>query len=384
MMGNTFGRLFRITTCGESYGKGKGSGLAVIVDGVPPGLKITKEYIQKELDKRKPGVGKLNSPRKELDQCEVFAGFGQDEVTTGAPLGIMIYNVDTQKVHIDQYGQYKDLFRPGHATFPFFLKYGESQDWCGAGRASGRESVTRVAGGAVAKFILAREGIEIMAYTKQCMDIKARDMTYEEAKKNYRKNEINCPDLEAAKKMEDKVLEIKKEGDTAGGIIELVIHNLPGALGEPVFDKISATLSSAIMGIGAVKGIEFGVGFKCGNMKGSEFNDQPYLTKAGKVRFKTNNCGGTLGGMTFGEDIVMRIAVKPTPTVSVKQTTVNMKTMEEEELDPVTRRDPTLLARIYVVAEAMAACAVLDSLYMAKAYDGMAKLDKKWTKLKEN
>jgi len=384
MMGNTFGRLFRITTCGESYGKGKGSGLSVIVDGVPAGLKITREDIQAELDKRKPGVGKLNSPRKELDQCEIFAGYGQDGVTTGAPLGIMIYNVDTQKVHIDQYGQYKDLFRPGHATYPFFLKYGDSQDWCGAGRASGRETVTRVAAGAIAKKILANEGIDVIAYTKQCMDIVAKDITYEEAKKNYRKTEINCPDLEAAKKMEKRVLEIKDEGDTAGGIIELRIHNLPGGLGEPVFDKISATLSSAIMGIGAVKGVEFGAGFKCGNMKGSEFNDQPYLTKNGKVKFKTNNCGGTLGGMTIGEDIVMRIAIKPTPTVSVKQTTVNMKTMKEEELDPVTRRDPTLLARIYVVAEAMAACAVLDSLYMARAYDGIVKLDKKWMKLKEN
>ncbi len=384
MLGNTFGKLFRITTCGESYGKGKGSGLAVIVDGVPPGLKITREDIQKELDKRKPGVGKFNSPRKELDQCEIFAGFGQDGVTTGTPLGIIIYNVDTQKIHIDQYGQYKDLFRPGHATFPFFLKYGESQDWCGAGRASGRETVTRVAAGAVAKHILKNEGIEVLGYTKQCMGIVAKDVTFEEAKKNYRKNEINCPDLDAAKKMEDRVLEIKKEGDTAGGIIELVIHNLPGGLGEPVFDKISATLSHAIMSIGAVKGVEFGAGFRCGNMKGSEFNDQPYLTKEGKIRFKTNNSGGTLGGMTIGEDIVMRIAVKPTPTVSVKQTTVNMKTMKEEELDPVTRRDPTLLARIYVVAEAMAACAVLDSLYLARSYDGMAKLDKKWMDLKSN
>ena len=384
MMGNTFGRLFRITTCGESYGKGKGSGLAVIVDGVPPGMKITRDDIQKELDKRKPGVGKLNSPRKELDQCEIFAGLGQDGVTTGAPLGIMIYNVDTQKVHIDQYREYKDLFRPGHATFPFYLKYGEAQDWCGAGRASGRETVGRVAGGAVAKMILAREGINIIAYTKQCMDIVARDMTYEQALENYRKNEINCPDLEAAEKMEERVLEIKKEGDTAGGILELVVHNLPGALGEPVFDKISATISHAIMSIGAIKGIEFGAGFKCGNMKGSEFNDQPYLTEEGKVRFKTNNSGGTLGGLTIGEDIVLRIAVKPTPTVSVKQTTVNMKTMKEEELDPVTRRDPTLLARIYVVAEAMTACAVLDSIYLAKAYDGMARLDNKWMELKQN
>jgi chorismate synthase len=350
---------------------------------VPPGLNLTREDIQKELDKRRPGVGKFNSPRKETDQCEIFAGFGQDKITTGAPLGIMIYNVDTQKVHIDQYKAYKDVFRPGHATYPFFLKYGEAQDWCGAGRASGRETVARVAGGAVAKFILKREGIEIISYTKECMGIKAKDMPFEEAKKNYRKNEINCPDLEAAKKMEGKVLEIKEQGDTAGGILELVIHNLPGALGEPVFDKINALLAHGLMSIAAIKGIEFGAGFKCGNMKGSEFNDQPEL-KNGKVKFRTNNSGGTLGGLSIGEDIVIRLAVKPTPTVSVKQSSINMKTMKEEPLSPITRRDPTLLARIYVVAEAMAACAVLDALYLARAYDSLAHLNQKWIKLKEN
>ncbi len=238
MLGNTFGRIFRVTTCGESYGIGKGSGLAVIVDGVPPGLRLTKEFIQKELDKRKPGHGKLNSPRKETDRCDIFAGIGQDGVTTGAPVGIIIYNVDTQKVHIDQYRAYRDIFRPGHATYSFFLKYGEAQDWCGAGRSSGRETVGRVAGGAVAKFILQREKIEVLAYTKECMGIRAKDMTWEAIKKNYRKNEINCPDIEAAVRMEKKVLEIKDEGDTAGGIIELIVHNVPPGLGEPVFDKL--------------------------------------------------------------------------------------------------------------------------------------------------
>jgi len=381
MLGNSFGRMFRVTTCGESYGKGKGSGLSVIVDGVPPGLKITKEYIQAELDKRKPGVGKLNSPRLETDQCEIFAGFGQNGVTTGAPLGIMIYNVDTQQIHIDQYAEYKDIFRPGHATYPFFLKYGFNQDWCGAGRASGRETVGRVAGGAVAKYILEQKGVEIIAYTKQCMDIKAKDMSFEEIKKNYRKNEINCPDLEAGKRMEERVLKIKKEGDTAGGIIELIIRGLPGGVGEPVFDKINAVLSHALMSIGAIKGIEFGAGFKCGNMKGSEFNDQPYIDQNGKIRFRTNNAGGTLGGMTIGEDIVLRLAVKPTPTVSVKQSSINMKTMKEEELSPITRRDPTLLARIFSVAEAMAAIAVLDCLYMAKAYNAVSDIENKFSQL---
>jgi len=381
MMGNTFGRLFRITTCGESYGIGKGSGLAVIVDGVPPGLKITDQMIQKEMDKRRPGQGKLDSPRKETDQVHIFAGLGQDGVTTGAPLGLIIYNIDTQKIHIDQYRGYKDLIRPGHAEYTYFIKYGEAADWCGAGRASGRETVGRVAGGAVAKIILAREGIEVIGYTKECMGIKAKEMSFRETKKNYRKNEINCPDLEAAEKMTKKLLKIKDEGDTGGGVIGLIAHNVPAGLGEPVFDKLKATIAHALFSIGAVMGVEFGTGFECRNMKGSEFNDHPYLKK-GKVRFKTNNAGGILGGISNGEDILVRIAVKPTPTVSLEQPSINMKKMKEEKLSPITRRDPTLLGRIYAVAEAMMSCAILDALYIDRGWEGIAKLDKKWTDLK--
>ncbi len=377
MIGNTFGRFFRITTCGESYGIGKGSGLSVIVDGVPPGLKITDADIQGEMDKRRPGQGKLDSPRKETDQCHIFAGIGQDGVTTGAPIGIIVYNVDTQKVHIDQYRSYKDLIRPGHAEYTYFVKYGEYADWCGAGRGSGRETVGRVAGGAVAKFILAKEGIEVIAYTKECMGIKAKEMSFNEAKKNCRKNEINCPDLESAEKMIKKVMEIKQEGDTAGGIIELKIRGVPPGLGEPVFDKLPAILSHALMSIGAIKGIEFGAGFNVANMKGSENNDHPYLD--GKnIRFKANNAGGILGGISNGEEIVIRLAVKPTPTVSVAQPSINMKKMKEEILSPITRRDPTLLGRIYAVAEAMAACAILDALYMYRGYDNVCRIDNPW------
>ncbi len=381
MIGNTFGRFFRVTTCGESYGIGKGSGLAVIVDGVPPGIKITDEMIQKEMDKRRPGMGDLNSPRKETDQVHIFAGIGPDKVTSGVPIGMIVYNVDTQKVHIDQYHDYKDLIRPGHAEYTFFLKYGEFADWCGAGRASGRETVGRVAAGAIAKILLARENIEVIAYTKECMGIRAREMSFEEVKKNYRKNEINCPDLEAAKKMIKKVLEVKKEGDTAGGIIELIIHNIPAGIGEPVFDKFHAVLSHGIMSIGAVKGIEIGAGFKCGRMKGSEFNDHPYLEKD-KIRFRTNNAGGVLGGITTGEDIVVRVAVKPTPTVSVEQPSINMRTMKEEKLSPITRRDATLLGRIYAVIEAMAAISTVDALFIDRGWEGMTKLNKKWIDLK--
>ena len=382
MLGNTFGRVFRITTCGESYGIGKGSGLSVIVDGVPPGIKLTDQMIQDEMDKRRPGVGKLNSPRKETDQVHIFAGIGPDGVTSGAPVGMIIYNVDTQDIHIDQYRQYKEKIRPGHAEYTFFLKYGESTDWCGAGRASGRETVGRVAGGALAKIILAQHKIEVIAYTKECMGIRAKEMEFSEIKKNYRKNEINCPDMAAAEEMEKAVLIIKDEGDTAGGIIELIIHNIPGGLGEPVFDKISATLAHAIMSIGAVKGIEIGAGFKVRNMKGSDFNDHPYLDKNSKVKFKTNNAGGIEGGITNGEDIVIRVAVKPTPTVSVEQPSINMYTMKEENLSPITRRDPTLLGRHYAVVEAMAAVAVLDALFMDRGWEKMANLDKKWRDLK--
>ena len=381
MMGNTFGRIFRVTTCGESYGIGKGSGLAVIVDGVPPGIRLTDEMIQKEMDKRRPGQGKLDSPRKETDQVHIFAGMGQDGVTTGAPVGMIVYNVDTQKIHIDQYRDYKDLIRPGHVEYTYFLKYGEAADWCGAGRASGRETVGRVAGGALAKIILAQHGIDVLAYTVECAGVRAKEMSFEEVKKNYRKNEINCPDAEAAEEMTKRVLDVKDEGDTMGGIIELVIHNVPAGLGEPVFDKFGALLSHAVMSIGAVKGIEFGAGFKCGNMKGSDFNDHPYLDK-GKVRFRTNHAGGILGGMTNGEDIVCRMAIKPTPTVSVEQPSINMKTMKEEKLSPITRRDPTLLGRIYAVIEAMAAIATLDALYLDRAWEGMAGLDNKWVELK--
>ena len=381
MMGNTFGRLFRITTCGESYGIGKGSGLAVIVDGVPPGLKITDQMIQEEMDKRRPGQGKLDSPRKETDQVHIFAGIGQEGVTTGAPLGMIIYNVDTQKIHVKQYYDYKNLIRPGHAEYTYFLKYGEAADWCGAGRASGRETVGRVAGGAVAKIVLQKEGIEVLGYTKECMDIKAKEMSFSQIKRNYRKNEINCPDPKAAEEMIKKILEIKKEGETAGGIIELIVHNIPAGLGEPVFDKLKATIAHGLFSIGAVQGVEFGSGFKCGNMKGSEFNDHPYL-KNGKVRFETNHAGGFYGGISSGEDIVIRVAIKPTPTVSVEQPSINMKKMKEEKLSPTTRRDPTLLGRIYAVAEAMTACAILDALFIDRGWEGMAKLKKKWTDLK--
>ena len=372
MLGNTFGRLFRITTCGESYGKG----LAVIVDGVPAGLALTEAYIQEELDKRKPGQSAIDSPRKETDIVQIFAGMLEGK-TTGAPVGMIVYNVDTQKIHVDQYREVKDIIRPGHAEYTFFVKYGEYADWCGAGRASGRETVGRVAGGAVAKFILAQEGIEVLAYTKVSHGIVARDMTFEEIKVNYRKNEINCPDLEAGRAMIEDVLEVRDRGDTAGGVVELIARGVPAGLGEPVFDKLSADLAKAVMSIGAVKGIEIGGGFRCSRMTGYEWNDEPCV-RDGRVRFKTNNAGGMLGGISNGDDIILRVAVKPTPTISIDQGSVDMSTMENTTLSAITRRDATLLPRIYPVIEAMTRCVILDHLYMWRAWCGMQKHENRW------
>ncbi|KPK77325.1 MAG: chorismate synthase [Phycisphaerae bacterium SM23_30] len=378
MIGNTFGRFFRVTTCGESYG----GALMAVVDGVPPGLKLTKEYVQAELDKRRPGQSQLDSPRKETDQVEIVAGL-LEGITTGAPVGMIVYNVDRQKIHVDQYREVKDLIRPGHAEYNFFVKYGAYADWCGAGRASGRETVGRVAGGAVAKFVLEREGIEVIGHVVESHGIKGRRLTFDEVKANYRRNDLNCCDLEAAEEMIADLLKIRAEGDTAGGVIEILVRGVPAGLGEPVFDKLKATIASGLMGIGATTGLEFGDGFEAARVKGSQWNDQPYLDDQGHVRFRTNRCGGFLGGMSNGEELRMRVAVKPTPTLSKEQDSINMAQMKEVKLAAITRRDITICPRIYPVAEAMVRIAILDGLYMARGYDALARLDPKWKKMGE-
>jgi chorismate synthase len=392
MMGNTFGKLFKVTTCGESYAGGFRKnleipkelfgGLLTIVDGVPPGIKITPDMIQKELDKRKPGQSKLDSPRKEIDKVYIFSGVMEDDLSTGAPIGLVIPNVDIEDIHIDQYRSYKDVVRPGHAEYTFFKKYGDYADWVGAGRASGRETAARVAGGAIAQAVLDTFGIDVIGFVAESHGIKAGPISYEQAKANYRKNELNCPDLEKAEEMIADILKVKEEGDTCGGVVEIIAKGVPAGLGEPVFDKLNATIAHGIMSIGAIKGLEFGAGFEHATMKGSESNDEPYLDQdSGRVRFKTNNAGGFLGGITNGEEIRIRVAVKATPTVSVPQATVDMNKMENTILEPITRRDPSLCPRIYPVCEAMVRIAILDALYMAKAYRGISNLDPKWDRI---
>lgn len=392
MMGNTFGRLFRVTTSGESYSgcfrkkpgipKELYGGLLTIVDGVPAGIKITAEAIQEELDKRKPGQTPLDSPRVEKDKVFIFSGVMEDDLSTGAPIGIVVPNNDIEDIHVGQYRDYKDSIRPGHAEYTFFKKYGEYTDWVGAGRASGRETVSRVAGGAVAKLVLEKMGIDVIAFITESHGIKAKKVTYEQAKANYRKNELNCPDLEIAPKMIRDILDVKAKGETCGGVVEVIAHGVPAGLGEPVFDKLEATLCHALMSIGAVKGIEIGAGFGFAEMLGSESNDESYVDpKTGRVAFYTNNAGGFLGGISNGDEIRIRLAIKPTPTVSVPQKAVDMEKMEDSILSPITRRDASLLPRIYPVCEAMARIAILDALMMAKGYRAMEDIDPKWDRV---
>ena len=391
MLGNTFGRMFRVTTCGESYSGGFRKklpipkelygGLMTIVDGVPPGIRITAEMIQAELDKRRPGQTPLDSPRKEIDKVYIFSGIMEDDLSTGAPLGLVIPNVDIEDVHIGEYREYKDMCRPGHAEYTFFKKYGEHSDWVGAGRASGRESASRVAGGAVAKAVLDRMGIDVIAFITESRGIKADPISYEQAKKNYRANDLNCPDLEAAPKMIEDILKIKEEGDTCGGVVEVIARGIPAGIGEPVFDKLSALVAHGVMSIGAVKGIEFGSGFEHSRMKGSEANDPMYFDESGRTRFRTNHAGGVLGGISNGEDVRIRVAIKPTPTISLPQETVDVGTGKTVTLSPITRRDPSLLPRIYPVCEAMVRIALLDAIYMSRGYAAVANLDPKWDRI---
>lgn len=392
MIGNTFGKLFRITTCGESYSGcfRKNSnipeqlygGLLTIVDGVPAGIKITAEDIQRELDKRKPGQSPLDSPRLEKDKAYIFSGVMENDMSTGAPVGIVIPNNDIQDVHVGQYRDYRYSIRPGHAEYTYFKKYGQYNDWVGAGRASGRETVSRVAGGAVAKLILDRLGIDVIGFITASHGIYAKPISYEEAKNNYRANELNCPDLQKAPEMIADILEIRKGGDTCGGIVELIIKGVPAGLGEPVFDKLDATLSHALMSIGAVKGLEFGSGFKMAEMKGSESNDESYVDqKTGRVAFYTNHAGGILGGISNGDEIRIRLAVKPTPTISIPQRAVDVDQMKDGILDPITRRDASLLPRIYPVCEAMARIAILDALMQFRGYEAVSQLEEKWSKI---
>ncbi len=357
MAGNSFGKHFRITTFGESHGKAIG----VVIDGVKPGLPIDTAYIQKELDRRRPGQSKVTTARSETDKVDVLSGVFEGK-TTGTPICMVIWNKDQRP---KAYDKIKDMFRPGHAGYTYLAKYGVS-DYRGGGRSSGRETAARVAAGALAKSILKKRGVTIHAYTKQVGNIKATTIDFTQIEKNP----LRCPDPVAAVKMERLVLKLKKEGDSIGGIVEIVVKNPPVGLGEPVFDKLEADLAKALMSIGAIKGFEVGNGFAAAKLKGSENNDPMYFDKKHKrVRTRTNNAGGIAGGISNGEDIVVRIAVKPASSIVKKQETVTVKG-KSAKISVEGRHDPCICPRVVPVAESMVALVLVDHLKRQRMMKG--------------
>ena len=350
MAGNTFGKYFRITTFGESHGKAIG----VVIDGVKPGLPIDTRYIQRELDRRRPGQSKVTTARSEEDKVEILSGVFEGR-TTGMPICMVIWNRDQKP---QAYEKIKNVFRPGHAGYAYLAKYGIS-DYRGGGRSSGRETASRVAAGAMAKSLLEKIGVRINAYTLEAGGIKAKTIDF----KQIEKNPLRCPDPVAARKMERKILKMKKEGDSIGGIVEIVVKNPPVGLGEPVFNKLEADLAKALMSIGAVKGFEVGNGFAAARLKGSENNDPMYYDKRLKrVRTTTNNAGGISGGISNGEDIILRIAVKPASSIVKEQKTVTAEG-KPATISVEGRHDPCICPRVVPVAESMVALTLLDHLW---------------------
>jgi chorismate synthase len=351
---NTYGKMFRLTTWGESHGPAIGC----VIDGCPSKIKLTENDIQKDLDRRKPGQSSVTTQRKELDRVHILSGMFEGK-TTGTPISLVIYNEDQRSKNYDNI---KNVFRPGHADYTYQAKYG-IRDYRGGGRASGRETACRVAAGAVAKKILEPSKIKFIAYTKQVGNVQAEKINFNEIEKNS----VRCPDARAAQKMIKLVENVKKENDSIGGIVELIIKNVPAGMGEPLFNKLNAELSMALMSIGAIKGIEFGSGFDVATKRGSENNDLITM-RANRVKFETNNAGGILGGISNGEDIVVRIAVKPTSSIGKKQKTIN-KAGNKSNIVIDGRHDPCLCPRIVPVVEAMAAIVLVNFYLVNKAYE---------------
>lgn len=358
MAGNSFGELFKITTFGESHGGAVG----VVVDGCPPGLAITEADIQQQLDRRKPGQSDITTPRKEEDTIQILSGVFEG-YTTGTPIMMLAFNKDTRS---QDYDHLNKLFRPSHADFTYLSKYG-LRDWRGSGRASARETLGRVAAGAIAqKFLRESIGIEIVSYVEQVGSIQSH-VDYEQvAADDIEKNLIRCPDQEAATKMIDLVREVQADGDSIGGIIRGVIRNVQPGLGEPVFDKLHADLGKAMLSINAVKGFEIGLGFNAVHLRGSQHNDPFGLDGSGEVTTRTNNAGGVLGGISTGATITFRVAFKPVATIAKEQDTVTIEG-EPVKLAASGRHDPCVLPRAVPIVDAMAALVLADHVLRDKA-----------------
>lgn len=349
MAGNTMGAFFRITTFGESHGAAVG----VVIDGVRPNLPVSRKDIQRELDRRRPGQSAVTSPRREPDRVEILSGVHRGR-TLGTPICLVVRNVDQDPA---AYRRIRDLFRPGHAGYTYLAKYGIS-DYRGGGRSSGRETAGRVAAGAVARRLLAARGIGIIAYTKEAAGIRARRVVIPE----IARNPMRCPDPVAARAMERRIARLRKEGDSAGGIVEAVVRGCPAGIGDPVFDKLDASLARALMSIPAIKGVEIGSGFAAARMKGSEHNDPLYRSARDRaIRTRTNNAGGILGGISNGEEIVVRVSVKPPSGIAKRQETVDRRG-RRAPISVTGRHDPCICPRVVPVVESMIALVLADHL----------------------
>lgn len=359
-MGNTFGHMFRITTWGESHG----NAIGVVVDGCPPGISLSVEDIQHELDRRRPGQSEISTQRKESDKVLLSSGVFEGK-TLGTPISITVLNEDARS---RDYEQMKTKFRPSHADYSYQAKYG-IRDWKGGGRASSRETIGRVAAGAIAKIVLKKElDIEIVGFVKQISNIKATVDSNSVTTEQVESNIVRCPDQKAATRMINLIKKTRKNGDSLGGIVEVVARKTPPGLGEPVFDKLEADLAKAMLSLPACKGFEIGSGFSGITMTGSEHNDTFY-NEDGRIRTRTNNSGGVQGGISNGEDILIRAAFKPTATIMTSQETV------DNEGNPTTlqgrgRHDPCVVPRAVPIVESMVALVLVDHLIRQRGQVG--------------
>lgn len=358
MTGNSLGKEFVVTTFGESHGKIVG----VLIDGCPAGLSISEEDFQEELDQRIPAQPKIVSARIEKDTAKILSGVFNGK-TTGAPIAI---TVDNKEIMSSDYDKIRDLPRPGHCDYPACVRYGGFNDYRGGGRFSGRVTVALVMAGVIAKKLLNRYNIDVLAYTVSIGKVKSEKKfsSAVEIRKNRSIAATRCPDLVCAEKMEEAIVAAKNMGDSIGGIVECVAFNVPAGVGEPLFDALDADLAKALFGVSAVKGVEFGAGFAAAEMFGSQNNDE-FTVKDGKVETVTNNAGGIFGGISSGMPITMRVAIKPTPSISREQKTINLLTMENVTLNVNGRHDPCVVPKAVPAIEAVAAVTLVDHLIRA-------------------
>ncbi|GAB5551248.1 MAG: chorismate synthase [Saprospiraceae bacterium] len=356
MAGNSFGKIFRITTFGESHGKGIG----LIIDGCPAGIKIDEDFIQSELDRRKPGQSKIVTQRKESDTVQILSGVFEG-YSTGTPIGMVIYNADARS---KDYSHIMDKFRPSHADYTYHEKYGQ-RDYRGGGRSSARETASRVAAGAIAKLLLKSKGIEVQAYVSQVGHL-ALGKPYQELDLSLtEENIVRCPDPVLAEKMIDFIKEVRKDGDTIGGVVNAVITGCPVGIGEPAFEKLHAKLAQAMLSINACKGFEYGSGFEGVTMRGSDHNDVFYKEND-QIKTKTNYSGGVQGGISNGMDIYFRTAFKPVATIVSEQESVDTAGASAKVVGK-GRHDPCVVPRAVPIVEAMAALVLVDQILEQRA-----------------